>query len=242
MPKLVEEIMNKELFTVRPSEEAAETLGYLLSLGITGAAVLGEAGRPAGMGSIRDLVGPRRGGTVEQCMTSPVDTIAEGATIDEAARALAERDRHRFVVVNDEGAAVGMVSAVDIVRGMLGLAARHPAAFPHYDRTTGLSWTDDASLDHEHVDVAPDGPGVLVLVHGGKGTRDRMVWAEGVNNVRTRVAELLSIPQSDSPLLARALGLGGLRFRAALTRDPEVRQRAAEALRSEATSLLRPPH
>lgn len=242
MPKLVQEIMNKELFTVRPSESAIETLGYLLSLGITGAAVLGEAGRPDGMVSLRDLVGPRRGDTVGECMTTPVESIAESATIEEAAKALADRDRHRLVVVNGEGAAVGMLSAVDVVRGLLGLPARHPDAFPHYDRATGLSWTDDAQLDHEHVEVAPDGPGVLVLVHGGKQTRDRMVWAEGVNNVRTRVAELLSVPQSDSPLLARALELGGLRFRAALTRDPEVRQRAAEALQGEATSLLRPAH
>jgi CBS domain-containing protein len=240
MAKYVDEIMNKELFTVRGQESASDALGYLLGLDITSAAVLGPRGRAIGVVSIRDLVKPNHGDTAEECMSTEVDQIEATTTIEDAARRLAEHDRRHLVVVDEAGAAVGMVSAGDLIRGLLGMPAKHPPAFPHYDRTSGLCWTDDAELCHERLSAAPDGPGVLVLKHGGKRVREQIVWAEGVQNVRTRLAEMLDMPDLQTPLLARALGLGGLWFRAARTDNAELRAHATEALQREMASPLRP--
>lgn len=241
MPKTVQEIMNRELFTLREEEGSADALGFLLALGIGGAPILDASGRPIGMVSLHDLAHAAPGASVGGSMESPVDTVQADDAIERAAFRLAESGRHRLVVVDKEGAAVGIVSSVDLVRGLLGMPARHPAAFPHYDTATGLIWTDDALLDAEHVDRAPDGPGVLALVHGGIGSVERVVWAEACGNVRTRVHDLLSMPQSDQPQLARMLRAGHLRFRAASVRDPAARDRAARAVQADALAAMRSP-
>lgn len=239
MARTVDEIMNRELFSVQGTEPCLETLRYITMLGITGASVLDGDGRPIGMTSLRDLV-QAEGKTVADCMASPVVTVPQTATIDQAARQLAESGKHRLVVVDEDGRAVGMVAALDVIRGLLGMPAAHPAAFPHYDKRTGLTWTDDQELDAERIEVAPDGPGLVVLVHGGAGLPERVVWAEACHNVRTRLAEMLAIPQSNPPMLAHALRSGKLRFRAAAAYDPALRQRALEAVQGEAMAALRP--
>ena len=39
--------------------------------------------------------------------------------------------------------------------------------------------------------AAADGPGLLVLIHGGPGMAKRIVWAEACDNVRTRLEDML---------------------------------------------------
>jgi CBS domain-containing protein len=57
MSSRVREIMNRELFRVRPGDVPSDVLNGILALGITGAPVVDDAGRPLGMVSLRDLVG-----------------------------------------------------------------------------------------------------------------------------------------------------------------------------------------
>jgi CBS-domain-containing membrane protein len=45
---------------------------------------------------------------------------------------LAEHGTHQLVVVDDNGRAIGMVSAVDFVRGLLGVPAEHPHTFDRF--------------------------------------------------------------------------------------------------------------
>jgi hypothetical protein len=112
-----------------------------------------------------------------------------------------------------------MVSAVDLVRALTGLPARHPAAFPHLDTKTGLIWTDDTVLNMAHLGAAPDGPGLIMLVHDAPGGPRRVVWAESAANVFTRLTDMLSLPQ-ESPELARWLeDPVRLRFRVAVAVD-----------------------
>ena len=54
---------------------------------------------------------------------------------------------------------------------------------------------------------------MLVLVHGGAGRAERVVWVEAAANLRARLAELLAEPRAQDPLLAWWLQRGGLRFR-----------------------------
>jgi hypothetical protein len=167
-------------------------------------------------------------------MTSPPVVIDQTASIADAGKLLSNLGLHRLIVVDQAGTLVGMVSAVDILRGLLGLPASHPTAFPHYDDKTGLTWTDDTPLETDRLSVAPDGPGLLVLVHGGRGLPERVVWTESCVNVFNRLTDLLSRPQLDNAHLAKILELRPLRFRAAalgrVARPPHSRQRTGAEL------------
>jgi CBS domain-containing protein len=235
----VSEIMNGELFSVGKEDAVEMALRAILTLGITGAPVLDEEGKPLGLVSLRDLVGDRPGTTVEERMTRPPATVPADARIGAAARILARTRYHRLIVVDGDGRAVGMVSAVDIVRGLLGLPAPHPASFPHVDRESGLSWTDEAALDAEHIPAAPGGPGVLVLYHGGVGVPERPVWAEAPDDVRGRLTEMLTVAQPAA--LASWLEYDGIRFRAASVPDSSERADALRAARSLVEEETRRP-
>ena len=215
MSSRVREIMNPELFHVSPADASSTT------------------GRPIGMVTLRDLVG-RSGTTAGGIMTSPATTISAQAPIADAGRRLAETGRHRLVVVDAEERAIGMVSAIDIVRGLLGLPVAHPAAFPHLDEETLLTWTDDAPLDLDHLDGAPDGPGLLELVHGGAGLPERVVWVESCEDLYARLTDMLGTPQGDEPVLAWWLAQSDMRFRTAAAADPAARGKALEVLRARA--------
>ena len=230
MATLVKEIMNPELFSLRPADPVDGALGGILAMGITGAPVLDGDGRPIGMLSLRDVVGRREGDTAADRMTAPATVIRADAPISEAGRMLAETGRHRLVVVDGSGRASGIVSALDVLRGLLGLPAVHPAPFPHLDMETGLVWSDDVPLDLEHLDVAPERAGLLGLVHGGAGQPERVVWAEATNDLHGRLAEMLSRPQTDQPLLEWWLSRGFLRFRFADAEDSEKKARALRRL------------
>jgi CBS domain-containing protein len=224
----VAEIMNRELFSVAEEDTVDMALRGVLLLGITGAPVLDEDGKPLGLVSLRDLVADRPGATVGERMTRPAATVAAGARIGEAARALARTGYHRLVVVDEAGTAVGMVSSVDLIRGLMGLPAPHPQSFPHVDRETGLSWTDDRPLERGEIVAAPEGPGVLLIVHGSAGVPERVVWAEAPDDIRGRLAEMLTAAQPG--VLGSWLEHGGLRFRAAAASDPAERSEALAAI------------
>lgn len=225
--------MSRELFRLSPQDDVAGAAESILGLGVTAAPVLDEARRPVGVVSLRDLIGSERGGTVAERMSRPAATVGQEATLEQAARKLAECDVHRLVVVDGEGGAVGMVAAVDLVRALVGLPVGHPAALPHLDLATGLTWTDDTLFDLDHVDAAPDRPGLFVLVRGSRDRPEIPVWAEGATNVRTRLSELMSVPQED-PALRQLLEAEHLhlRFRAAAVEDSARRAELLAKLRS----------
>ena len=154
MAKYVQEIINPELFFLGPRASVSLARSCILTLGITGCPVLDPGGYPIGMVSLRDLVGGKRRQTVDERMSHPVETIAASATIDEAGRALARTGLHRLVVVDEEKRAVGVVSAVDVIRGLLGMPVRFSDAFEH--RASGLVWKGDFELTADGVAEAPN--------------------------------------------------------------------------------------
>lgn len=239
MAKTVDEIMNHELFSLRPDDSCEDGLGYILALGVTGAPVIDPEGRPIGVVSFRDLVARKSPEPVKERMTRPALVVRTDASIEDAARVLAESGVHRVVAVDAGGRAVGVVSSLDVIRGLMGLPAGHPATFPHYDAATGIAWTDDTLLEIERLAVAPDGPGVFALVRGGRGLSEAVIWAEAAHNVRTRLYDILSLPQTDTPLLKRILSdYQNLRFRAASISDMQTRMKVLEALLAEAHKKL----
>ncbi len=237
MAKLVHEIMNPEVFSVRADDATDLAMLGVLALGITTAPVVDADGQPIGVISLRDLVGALGGARVRERMRIPAATIRTSASVQDAARALDQANLHHLVAVDRQGRAAGMVSSLDVVRALTGAPVRHPDAFPHRD-AAGVTWSDPEPMDLEHSAAAPDGPGLLVLVHGEALRPEIPVWAEAAPNVRTRIHQMLSLPQSDQPSLARLLERDGshLRFRAAAIRSDEAREAALRRAESEVAS------
>jgi CBS domain-containing protein len=232
MSATVGEIMNREPFLVRRDHAVAAARVAILGLGITAAPVVDDVGRPIGVVALRDLVGAGDAERVDARMTAPATVIRSGAAVRDAGWLLGETGLRHLVVVDDhDGRTVGMVSAGDVLRSLLGIAARHPQAFPHLD-ARGLMWTDDVPLVEERVEVAPDGPGVVLLVHDLPDRPARVVWAEWTHNVRTRLLDYLSLPQR-APELARWLERRDeLFFRAAALASPELATTVVDELRA----------
>ena len=130
MSVTVRDCMNPKLVYVREGDRADLALQPILDFGITAVPVLDEDHRPVGTVALRDLVNPKRRG---EWITEPAATVAIDAPIDLAARTLAEDDAHQLVVVDADGRAAGMLSALDVVRALLGLAAKHPKAIDMFN-------------------------------------------------------------------------------------------------------------
>ena len=230
----VAELMSRDLFSVTPAEDAEDAVDGLLALAVSDAFVLDDDRRPVGAVSVRDLVGRRPGDRVCDRMSWPALTIPEHARLAEAARLMAMSGRPRLAVVDAAGRAIGVITALDLVRGLAGLPAARPARTPRMNLSAGVVWTDELPLEPAMFRAAPDGPGLLVLIHGWPGISKRVVWAEACDDVRRRLSDVLAAPQAEEPLLAFWLKRPGLRFRAAAARDALVRRETAEELRRRA--------
>jgi CBS domain-containing protein len=128
--------MNRELLYLAEGSRPELARRQMLRFGVTAVPVLDDAGRPVSMISLRDLVGDA------PCTpTTPVFSVTSTTSIESAARALAETEFHHAVVVDaTTGRAVGMVSSIDLLRALLDIPPRHPAAFPAFregDRAKG---------------------------------------------------------------------------------------------------------
>jgi hypothetical protein len=230
MSRSVAEIMNRELLAVVVETPLQAVRELLRTFAVSAVPVLDDDRRPLGM--VTAMVALDAGGNAGDRMVRPA-TCVEGSTeIDEAARRLTVADVHHLVVVDSAGTAVGIVSALDVLRAMLGVPAHHPATFPHWDAATQSSWTDDWPLDEEHAVQAPNAAGVLVLARGLTGEVDAVVWVEQCANVRKRVVALTALGSAAKPALARLLERHDLRFRAAVVRDEADREHIASGLRS----------
>src|SRR5260370_19260756 len=230
MAKVVEEIMNREVFALRPGESAEQALDCILRLGITGAPVTDRNQRVLGHASLRDLLSKTKGSLVKDRMKTAVEVVSPSTPIDEAGRRMARLRVHRLIVT-EESRVVGVVSALDVISALLGMPVVHPAAFPHFDRSTGITWTDEAELTLEGVEVAPNGPGVFVLIEGNPLHPDWILWMEASSNVRNRLYELLSAPQDDAVLARIVEHPGKVRFRAAGAMDEGERRLALAQLK-----------
>lgn len=117
---LVRDIMTKDVRVVRPDTLVKEVVATMNKFNI-GSIVVVKSDRPVGVITERDIL--RR--IVEPClapetlrarevMTSPVITIGDTASIDEAARIMARKKVKRLLVMDNEKLA-GIVTFTDIV-------------------------------------------------------------------------------------------------------------------------------
>jgi hypothetical protein len=231
MSRCIQEIRNPELLAV-VSETPVQAIRELLrTFAISTLPVVDDERHPIGMVTACEVL-DGGSGTAGDRMSRPAICIEGSASIEVAARRLALADAHHLVVVDSAGVAIGIVSVLDLLRAMFGVAAHHPAAFPHWDASAQSSWTDEWPLDKGHVSKAPNAAGVIVLVRGLVGETDAVVWAEACANVRHRLVALTAPGFSEEPALASLLERHDLRFRTAAVRKQADRERIAFRLQS----------
>jgi CBS-domain-containing membrane protein len=118
----VSEFMSRELLYLEAGSRLDLAKAPILDFGVTAVPVLDEDHRPIGVVSLRDLVRADRPAQ----MSSPARSILAEAPLEQAARILAEESLHHLVVVDATGRAVGMLSALDVLRALVGLPAAAP--------------------------------------------------------------------------------------------------------------------
>lgn len=121
----VGDCMNRHLVYLRAGDRAEIARRPMLDLGLSVVPVLDDEHRPVGVVSLRDFVDDRRRPTYD---SSTVRTVTEEESIEQAAKLLVTENVHHLVVVDAKGAAVGTLSTMDVVRGLVGVAPQHPAS------------------------------------------------------------------------------------------------------------------
>ena len=199
MAVVVREIMNEELYAIGLHDTVGETVSAIVALQITAAPVLDENRRPRGMVTLRDLLDAPPTRAAAECATPEFAVIQVSDSLTTAARIMAESGHHQLVVVDGERRAIGIVSAFDVMRALVGAPVTRPRAFPHFDSGAEVSWSDDATLEARNIVRAPSSPGVVALVLGGAARSERVMWAEVCEDVRARLEELRRGPNPRDP-------------------------------------------
>ena len=121
---IVRDVMSKDVKVVGPDSSVKEVVAAMNKFNI-GSIVVVQSERPVGVISERDIlrrvVEPSLAPatlTARQVMTSPVITISETATVDEAAKLMAKKRVRKLPVMNKEEL-VGIVTFTDIVNRVL---------------------------------------------------------------------------------------------------------------------------
>jgi CBS domain-containing protein len=233
MAVIVREIMNRELLAFPADMSRSQAIWVLVAWDLSAAPVVDGEDQLVGIVNLRDLLRSDRP-TVRDAATSGVRTIRAQDDIQSAAAELSKHGIHHLPVLGPKDALVGFLSTLDVVRGLTGAPASHPARFPHRDPLTGATFSDDLELTLEHVAQTPPSPGVIVLVRGGVGRPERVVWAETSSDVRSCARGYLERRGHQIPQLQQILAQGGLRFRIALLGRPEECERIAYLVRDQA--------
>jgi CBS domain-containing protein len=127
----VGDFMNHELVYLASGTRPEIATQPILDFGITSVPVLDEERQPVGMVSLRNLV---HTSSAPPAMMEEIVSVRVDESLEDAARKLADCGLHRVVVVDSEGRAVGMLSALDALRGLLGLPPKHPASIGAFGR------------------------------------------------------------------------------------------------------------
>jgi CBS-domain-containing membrane protein len=125
MHHIVRDFMSSKLVYLLEGDHVELALQPILDFGITAVPILDEDHRPVGVVSLRDLANSKRRG---ERVSAPVEKIGIHEPIAIAALRLTDADVHHLVVVDVDGRAAGMISALDVVRALIGVAPKHPRA------------------------------------------------------------------------------------------------------------------
>jgi CBS domain-containing protein len=116
----VRDIMSKNVKVVRPDTTAQEVVATMSKFDISSIIVV-QSEKPVGIITLRDILTKMvvqclapRALTARQIMSSPLVTINESATVEEAARLMAQK-KVKTLPVMDNGKLAGILTFTDIV-------------------------------------------------------------------------------------------------------------------------------
>jgi len=118
---LVRDVMTKNPRVVRRDTSVQEVVATMNKFDISSLIVVQEE-RPVGIITHKDIISkivqpriPPDAVTAREIMATPVATIEENASIEEAARLMARKNIKKLPVVSD-GRLVGIITSMDLVR------------------------------------------------------------------------------------------------------------------------------
>ena len=120
-------LMTLDPVVIDPDATAAEAESMLKTYRVSGLPVV-RTGEAIGVISQSDLVVARSSGMiaanwprlrVRHLMSSPAVTVHVDASVRQAAHEMLARHIHRLVVIRDDGAPIGVVTPLDLLRSIL---------------------------------------------------------------------------------------------------------------------------
>lgn len=128
----VGDFMTTDLWTLSPQVSIYEAVDFLVKHGISGAPVIDDRGKLAGVITEKDCLGllakganhQRPDGTVEDFMTQKVETVPPRMDIYFAAGLFLAKPYRRFPVVEGERL-VGIISRRDVLKAIQAMAKVH---------------------------------------------------------------------------------------------------------------------
>jgi CBS domain-containing protein len=231
MAKIAAEIMDREFLYASQIDSIPKLLHEMRDRALSSLPVLDLDGRPLGTATVRDVESCHHIEELVHHLKRSAVSVGQNTSIEAAARTLAQHRAENLVLVDEHGIAVGVLSALELLRALLGFdgSAR--------ERPSGVArdgqWSDGALLELGAAHHAPAAPGVILLSSANDADGTGVVWAEAAENVRERLDAMLRLPQQDPKLEALlAIYPRSLRFRVVVVHDPEQCRRLARALAS----------
>jgi CBS-domain-containing membrane protein len=118
----VRDVMTEPLLLLRAETSLDAAWHTLHDAGVTGAPVLNAQGRLVGVISLADFADPRRRAqalTVGDAMTRVIYAVRADDPAVTAVRLMLRENIHRVVVVDEQGALVGIIVAMDVLRALV---------------------------------------------------------------------------------------------------------------------------
>jgi len=119
----VSEIMTRKVLTVAAEADVHDAAWGLMLKGFSGAPVKDETGRVIGVLSKSDLIDSHRNpdnhGTVRDTMTPLLLTARSTDPLRTAVRRMVDLGIHRLVVTDEAGDLVGILTTMDVLKGLL---------------------------------------------------------------------------------------------------------------------------
>lgn len=126
----VQEVMTKGLYTVQPDGTVAEMKEFMASLSVHALPIVDPDGGVVGIVTSSDLEPDLSQDTLAaDLMSDQVHEIDGQADAREAAQMMRDRSVHHLVVMED-GRAIGMLSAFDLLRVIAGEVAPEGESLP----------------------------------------------------------------------------------------------------------------
>jgi CBS domain-containing protein len=226
--KTAAEIMNRNFYHASQTDSIGAILREMSERGLGSVPVLDLSGRPLGSATMAHIERCYDVEELTERLQLPALCVNQQMPVEVAARTLGLHAADSLLLVDDNGVAVGALTALELLRVMLRIDAVQTESRRRLDE----GWDAAELLELGAVHRASEAPGVILLASALEAGNPRILWAEGVENMRARLDEMLRTPQQD-PRLESLLAVypRTLRFQCLTVHDEAQRNELAFSLK-----------